>query len=149
MKQKTAALLSVVGVVALVSTFIAYAQGVDYATQIQPIFNASCNPGCHDGTNAFVPGLKLTSYEDVIKGSNNGPMIVPGDANGSLLIWKLEGVTESGAAVSGSRMPFGKAPLDAAKIQWIKDWINEGALQEPAPTAVRAASWGQIKSSMR
>lgn len=142
--------VSVVGIFALISSFIVYAKDIDYATQIQPIFDNNCNKGCHDGTNAFIPGLKLISYEDVMKGSNNGPVVKAGNAKGSLLVWKLEGVKDNGEKVAGKQMPAGKAPLDAATIQLVKDWIDEGALKVPATqTSAQPSTWGQIKSQLK
>ena len=47
---------------------------VDYGSQIQPIFNSKCTQ-CH-GSSA---GLNLSSYENIMQGSNNGDVIIPYD----------------------------------------------------------------------
>ncbi len=51
---------------------------VEYTTQIQPVFDTSCNfTACHGGNAG---GLNLTSYDNLMKGdSNNGPVVTPGD----------------------------------------------------------------------
>ena len=53
------------------------AQSINYETEIQPIFDNSCMP-CHQGSNPSA-GLDLTSYENVMAGSNNGAVISIGD----------------------------------------------------------------------
>ena len=48
---------------------------VDYASQIQPIFDQNCT-SCHGSSG----GLRLTSYEDLMSGGNSGSSIIAGDA---------------------------------------------------------------------
>jgi len=48
--------------------------------------------------------------------------VLPGDADNSYLVIKLEGRQSS-----GGRMPIGGAPLGAADLANIKNWINAGA----------------------
>ena len=99
-------------------------QAVDYATEIQPIFSSNCTM-CHGGTN----GLFLDSYTNVMAGnSNNGPVIIAGDAGNSILVQKI-----SGTANFGDRMPSNSPTYFDShqdELQLIKDWINEGALEE-------------------
>ena len=111
------------------------AQGTpDYATEIQPILSANC-AGCH----GFVG-----SYEQLMeKQSGAAPIIVPGDAAASVLVWRLEGQKADGTAIG--RMPQGGS-LTSEEIQLFRDWIAAGALAE-APTAVESRPWGQIKAS--
>lgn len=105
------------------------AQQIDYATQVQPIFNANC-VGCHGGTN----NLFLESYATVMAGTSlHGPVIKPGNGAGSILIQKLEGT-----ASFGSRMPFGGPFLVENQIQLIRTWIDEGA--KAVPTDVESES---------
>ena len=62
-------------------------QAVDYANEIQPIFNAdkaNCIM-CHSGSGSN--NLNLTSYDNLMDGnSNNGPVVTAGDADNSILI---------------------------------------------------------------
>ena len=57
---------------------------VDYLLSVQPIFNNHCVT-CHSGT--FGSGvLELDSYQRLIEGdSNNGPVVLPFNADSSLL----------------------------------------------------------------
>ena len=69
---------------------------VDYNSQIQPIFNSSCT-SCHGSSG----GLSLSSYANLMAGdSDNGPVIIPGNHESSLLWQKVN----SGA------MPLGDNP---------------------------------------
>jgi len=90
---------------------------VDYNSEIQPIFNAKCTQ-CHGGS----AGLSLSSYDNVMAGSNNGAVIVPFDHSGSEL-WQR---------VNSGQMPPGNNDLTSAEVELVAQWIDEGALEEPA-----------------
>jgi len=62
-------------------------------------------------------GLDMDTYESLLAGSQNGPVIIPGNAHNSLLIQK---VTEG-------TMPKRGPKLTPVQIQIITDWINAGA----------------------
>ncbi|MBC8256821.1 MAG: T9SS type A sorting domain-containing protein [Candidatus Marinimicrobia bacterium] len=98
---------------------------VDYLTDIQPIFNANCTAYCHSGGGGYTGGLDLTSYENLMAGdSDNGPVVIPGDSENSILIQKL-----SDNPPFGNQMPDGYPPyLDPSTIALIAAWIDEGAL---------------------
>jgi len=88
---------------------------VSFAADVLPIFAARCQR-CH-GSGQAQAGLHLTSYDDVLAGSNNGPVVEPGNADNSYLVDLI---------VSG-QMPLGAAKLPDSEIQTIVDWINAGA----------------------
>ena len=79
---------------------------------IGPLFQSRCG-SCH-GENGL-QGLNLTTYQGVLQGSNNGPVIVPGDANDSLLVQKQ----------SGPQPHFSQ--LTPEELTLVIDWINAGA----------------------
>lgn len=89
-----------------------------------PILIGRCAlPLCHPGAVDATPqrGLRLNSYENVMAGGVNGPIVVPGDAAASRLFLALRGV------LPGTRlMPLGGV-LSAANIGIIEDWIDQGA----------------------
>ncbi len=94
---------------------------VDYETEIQPIFNANCTMYCHTGGGSYTGGLDLTSYENLMQGnSNHGPVIIPGDADESLLVQALEGTS-----LIIPQMPSNAPSLSYTQIQYIRTWINE------------------------
>ena len=69
--------------ITLVSFQYVLGQNIDYETQIQPIFDNSCMP-CHAGGSPS-SGLDLSSYENVMSGSNSGPVVIAGDYENSIL----------------------------------------------------------------
>jgi len=88
---------------------------VDYDSQIQPIFNSKCTQ-CH-GNSA---GLNLSSYENIMQGSNNGDVIIPYDYVNSEL-WQR---------INSGQMPPGNNDLTNDQVNLIAQWIDEGALPE-------------------
>jgi hypothetical protein len=88
---------------------------VFFATDIQPYFDTNCT-ACHGASNQFA-GVRLDSYAAVLTDGNNGPLVVPGDSGdpSAILVPKLE---------SGHQ----GAPHGTNIIQDLKDWIDEGAL---------------------
>ena len=105
----------------LVSLVIPFAVGqekVDFLKEVQPVLTAKCL-GCHTG-DAAQAGLKLHTRADMTQGGKTGPAILPGQGKDSLLIAKMEGR-------KGMRMPPSGPPVDAASIERIRLWIDQGA----------------------
>lgn len=90
---------------------------VSFAVDILPLFESRCK-NCHGG-NRIEEGLVLLSYADIMKGSQNGPVVTPGSANNSLLVELLV----------NQKMPKRGPKLTPSQIQPIIDWINQGALE--------------------
>ena len=108
---------------------------VDFATQVQPIFDgAGCAnaTSCHGQTPANAPRGFNFSLENMLKDASapdapqDGPLVVPCDADNSLLYKVLNGETAAPDPVI-IRMPSGGPYLEAGDIQLIKDWIDQGA----------------------
>lgn len=89
------------------------AQKVDFSKQVQPVFAHSCYQ-CH-GKAAQMAGLRLDSKASAIRRS-----VVPGRAAESPLYQRVAGLGDQ------PRMPMG-GKLEAAQIEAIKRWIDEGA----------------------
>ena len=87
---------------------------IDYATQIQPIFNSNCG-GCHLSNSAG--GLNLANYSNLM---SSGSVIVGNHESSQLWI----------RTDDGSMPPSGS--LSQSDIDLIAQWIDEGALEEPA-----------------
>ena len=105
---------------------------VGYAEDIQPVFGRVC-VNCH-GPAVQLQGLQVTEYATLMKGSLNGPVVVPGDPAASKL-WQM---LESG------KMPLLGVLTDGEKAL-VRQWILEGAAQRRAAqprAAVAAASTG-------
>ena len=93
---------------------------VDYDSEIQPIFNSKCTQ-CH-GNSA---GLNLSSYENIMQGSNNGDVIIPYDYANSEL-WQR---------INSGQMPPGNNDLTDTQVNLIAQWIDEGALPEASTSS--------------
>ena len=109
-------LVSTYAVFRIGSTGAAPSVEVSYANDIRPILESRCG-SCHMGE--FVSeGLDMNTYESLLAGSQNGPVLIPGDANDSLLVQKI----------TAGKMPKRGPKLTPTQIQMITDWINAGAL---------------------
>lgn len=88
---------------------------VSFANDVQPILESRCG-SCHMGE--FVSkDLSMGTYENLMAGSQNGPVIIPGNANDSLLVQKI----------SSGEMPKRGPKLTPAQVQVIIEWIDAGA----------------------
>jgi mono/diheme cytochrome c family protein len=95
-------------------------QAVDFARDIQPIFEEACYQ-CH-GPKKSLGQLRLDNGNLALKGGISGAAILPGKARGSLLMRRLLG--EGGEA----RMPMGGDPLKPEQLKLIRKWIDQGAV---------------------
>jgi len=89
---------------------------VSFANDIMPIIESRCI-NCHGG-NRTEEGLNLTTHANILSGSDNGPVVTPGDAANSLLV----------EMVATQKMPKRGPKLTPPQIQLITDWVNQGAL---------------------
>jgi mono/diheme cytochrome c family protein/uncharacterized membrane protein len=92
-----------------------------YATRIHPIFDANC-VGCH-GAAKTQGGLRLDSYESLMKGGKDGPVISPGNAEKSLLLTRVTLPPDHRQFMPAE----GRPPLKADAIGAIRAWIQQGA----------------------
>jgi mono/diheme cytochrome c family protein len=92
------------------------ATGISFANDVLPILNSRCL-NCHGG-DRVEEGLIVKTYGELMAGSENGAVIIPGDANGSLLV----------ELISNQKMPKRGPKLTPPQVQIIVDWVNQGAL---------------------
>ncbi|HEX2726939.1 MAG TPA: DUF1549 domain-containing protein, partial [Beijerinckiaceae bacterium] len=105
----------------------ALAQTADFVRDVQPVLTARCL-ACHSGEGAQA-GLKIHTRDELLAGGKSGPAIVPGKADASLLVERIEGR-------KGMRMPPSGPPLEPAEIDRIRQWIDQGARFEGRATPV-------------
>ena len=89
---------------------------VSFATDIGPLLSNRCG-SCH-GDSRKREGLSVTTYADLMKGSDNGPVIMPGNSDSSLLV----------DLVASQEMPKQGPKLTPSEVQLLVDWVNQGAL---------------------
>ena len=90
---------------------------------IGAVLERNCG-SCHNGT---VAGMDLTTYEGAMKGSKDGPVIVPGDPANSLIVQKVEDGTHPGK-------------LAPAELAALKAWIANGATKTGTGVPVSGSS---------
>lgn len=96
---------------------------VPYAI-VDTIFIQRCNY-CH-GATGHVAGLDFTSYARLVSSTgNSGPVLNPGHAAASPLVRVLR----DSIGADGERRPHARATmrLPADEIEWIAQWVREGA----------------------
>lgn len=98
-----------------------------YVEDIQPIFQRSCI-ACHSGVVKQL-NLQVTAYAPLMAGSMRGPVVIPGDPDGSVL-WQMVG--------SGKMPLIGQLP--ASDKELIRRWIELGALEQRATKVVSTTS---------
>lgn len=90
-----------------------------FAQDVLPILTAHCSP-CHTGEGRS-GGLSLVSFDALKGGGASGPVVVPGNADSSLLLSRILG--KGGLP----RMPMGFKPLSQKEVGVIRGWIEQGA----------------------
>lgn len=102
----------------------------DFNTHIAPIFKQYCL-GCHNAKDAE-GGLVLESYQSLLKGGEEGAVLLAGKSDSSRLVLMLEGKAEPVMPPGENERP---KPEEIARI---KAWIDAGAKspggQPPDPT---------------
>ncbi|HEX4945760.1 MAG TPA: PSD1 and planctomycete cytochrome C domain-containing protein [Blastocatellia bacterium] len=101
-------------------TVVSAQQSIDFTRDIQPIFNTHC-VSCH-GAKKAAGQLRLDNKASAMKGGISGAIILPGNANASILLTRVTG--SDGQA----KMPLGGEPLNPEQIALLRQWINAGAI---------------------
>lgn len=94
---------------------------VDFVKDIQPILSRSCYE-CHGPTKAEA-GLRWDAREIALKGSEHGPVIVPGKSAESPMIHLVAGLKGEDKI-----MPQKGDRLTPEQIGLLRAWIDQGAL---------------------
>jgi hypothetical protein len=97
---------------------------VSYQKDVVPILDKHCK-SCHVPGQAgyVVSGFELGSYETLMKGTQFGPVVLPGDPLTSVLVMLIEGRVDPSL-----KMPHGDATTPSAEeILTIRRWVEQGA----------------------
>jgi hypothetical protein len=90
-----------------------------FEAKIRPVLVAECYE-CHDAKKQK-GDLRLDYRDGLIKGGEEGPSIIPGDAKKSILLQSMDHSHET------LQMPKKRTKLDAQIIADFAEWINRGA----------------------
>jgi hypothetical protein len=103
-----------------------------FETKIRPVLATTCLP-CHGGKKVS-NGLRVDSREALLKGGENGPAIVPGHPDKSLL---LQAIRRAHAEI---KMPPDKK-LPNAVIADFAAWVKGGAVWPKQQTLAAGKHW--------
>lgn len=122
--------------------------------ELRPLLAQHCL-ACHSGESAPL-GLRLNSYDGILKGSSKGAVVESGNAADSELIRRIKGSSQP-------RMPMTGPPFfSASEIMLFERWVANGlepgksdtatiqsqdAVQRPAPG--EAVTFQQSRGSFR
>jgi hypothetical protein len=90
-----------------------------FESKIRPVLVAECYE-CHDAKKQK-GDLRLDYRDGLLKGGEEGPAIVPGDAKKSILLQSMDHSHET------LQMPKKRTKLDAQILADFAEWINRGA----------------------
>ena len=100
---------------------VAAKKDVTYAKDIKPILEKACFK-CH-GEEKQKAKLRVDSVDAIVKGSENGPVVVVGKSEKSSLVHTVANLIED-----MQMPPEGKAdPLTKEEIGLVRAWIDQGA----------------------
>lgn len=95
-------------------------------TEVGALFNDRCVM-CHSGESA-PSGLKLDTYEDALKGSRRGPVLVSDDPPASELLLRVKGESQPA-------MPLVGEALSQDEIALLERWVENGVPRGEPPAA--------------
>ncbi len=98
--------------------------GVTYATDIKPIFDASCIK-CH-GTQKPKAKLSLNSLEGILKGGEDGKVIEPGNSAKSMIVLNVAHIGDEDDFMPPPKNKMGLKQLTPEQIGLIRAWIDQG-----------------------
>jgi mono/diheme cytochrome c family protein len=111
-----------------------------FAETIRPLLASRCY-GCH-GPQLQQNGLRVDSLSALLKGSESGPVIVPGHSEKSRLMRRL-------MSQERPMMPYGGPALSKAEIESFRKWIDSGAPGPDSSVALVAPPapkhWAYVK----
>jgi cytochrome c553 len=112
-----------------------------FEKKVRPILVNHCY-GCHSADTKPAGGLRVDDRNGLLVGGNNGPAVVPGHPEKSLL---LKRSTQDGKR----RMPLEGEHLNDQQIQTLTAWINDGAvwpaLRIPITLGKNRAKYDRLK----
>ena len=99
--------------------------GLTYATDIKPIFDASCIK-CH-GEKKPKGKLNLTNLADILKGGEDGKAVEPGKSEKSMLVLNIAHLGDEDDFMPPPKNKLGLKKLTDEQIGLVRAWIDQGA----------------------
>jgi len=107
-------------------------KAVSYSKDVKPVITDSCLE-CHDGKGegSEESGLILNTYDDLMRGTKFGQVVVPGDSESStlyrLIAHKADPKIHMPPHTKDTLASKIKTPLSDKQIEIVKTWIDQGA----------------------
>jgi mono/diheme cytochrome c family protein len=98
---------------------------VTYVGDVQPIFEKSC-VRCH-GPEKPKAKLRMDSLGGILKGGEDGKVLVPGNSAESMLVHNIAHVGDPDQYMPPPKNKAGILPLTTEQIGLIRAWIDQGA----------------------
>lgn len=99
--------------------------GVTYATDIKPIFDASCVK-CH-GEQKPKGKLRLDNLEGILKGGQDGKVVEAGKSEKSTLVLNIAHLGDEDDFMPPPKNKLGIKKLTDEQIGLVRAWIDQGA----------------------
>ena len=93
---------------------------VSFVKDVAPTLTTLCST-CHGGRNGR-GGLSLATFESLLKGSDSGRVVLPGNLEGSI-IWRRVAALDA----DKQKMPPGNRRITREFFNSLRTWIEEGA----------------------
>lgn len=108
---------------------------IKYSSHIQRILDKSCAVrGCHDG-GSKAAGLSLVAWNQLIKGSSHGEILIPFVPSKSLLTTLFDGTH-----MRKLHPVLSQDALSMSEVNFLKRWISEGARNDSGSIPFDGAS---------
>lgn len=100
----------------------------DFPPEISRIITYKCaTAGCHnDASYEGASGLNLSSWDNLFKGGNSGPSVIPFQSRFSTLFTFANTYPDLGNTNTPT-MPLNGKALSREEVERLKDWIDNGA----------------------
>lgn len=92
---------------------------VSFKKDVSPVLKKYCY-NCHAGEKSS-HGLKVDTYDNIMKGSKYSKVIKPEKSAESVIIRSVKNQP------GGTKMPPGRRSVSESEIKLIADWIDQGA----------------------
>ncbi len=95
------------------------ADPISFKEKVAPLLKKYCI-NCH-GPDKVEKGLRVDTYDNLMKGTRYGKIVIAGKSADSVLVKAIKKVP------GASAMPPSRRKMTDAEIKLISDWVNEGA----------------------
>ena len=116
---------------------------VDFAKEVFPVLKANCF-ACHNASKAKGK-LNLESPKAILKGGSEGPAVVPGNAEESLLLILAAHQDDPIMPPDGNKS--NAVPLTSEELGLLKLWIEQGAKGEAGAFVEAPEVWFPVRGA--